>query len=183
MYITKKDKKYIKNYCQVQIENKELIRVKSLMCLLDKQYATGEIIEYIREDLKVPKDKIFHGEAFYTSVLPRGHIQLSNQDLYYPNCYLHQYVVSMELDIPMEEVQKYVVHHVDMNKANNSIDNLFIFYDVASHTAYHMAIKHGKIDMYNYARDYIDSIINKDNATAVKEYLKILDKKIKKICL
>lgn len=40
--------------------------------------------------------------------------------------------------------------------------------------------------MYNYAKDYINSIINKDNATAVKDYIKILNnlqKRIKKICI
>lgn len=34
--------------------------------------------------------------------------------------------------------------------------------------------------MYNYTKDYVDSIINKDNSTEITDYIKTLDKMQKK---
>lgn len=175
-FITEMDKKYIKNYCKVQIDNKDLIRIKSLACLLEEKYALYEVMQYIKGDLEIREDKIWHGEANYIITLPRGHVQLIN-DLYFNNCYLHQYVVCKELDIDMEQVQKYIVHHIDQDKGNNNITNLWIFYDIGSHIAYHQAIKHNKdINIKEFTENYIESIINKDNSKQIKDYLTIVDK-------
>lgn len=175
-FITEMDKKYIKNYCRVQMDNGDLVRIKSLACLLEEKYALYEIMQYIKRDLNITKDKIWHGEANYIITLPRGHVQLVN-DLYFNNCYLHQYIVCKELGLDIEQVQKYIVHHIDQNKGNNNIDNLWIFYDTGSHTAYHQALKHDKdIDIKEFTENYIESIINKDNSKQIKDYLTIVDK-------
>lgn len=187
-YISNKDKKYIENYCLVQMEQGDLIRPKSVMCLLEDKYSVNEVITYIKEGLKVPQDKIFHGEADYIVKLPRGHVQLVN-DVYFNNCYLHQYIVHKELKINIVEVQKYIIHHIDQNKGNNDISNLWIFYDTGSHIAYHQAIKHNpNIDIKQFTMDYIEGIITDKNVTEIKQYLEILDKlekakKSKKKCL
>ena len=180
-YITTEDGRYIQNYCKIQKDNNDLIRVKSLSALLGGKYACFEIMQYIRS-LGVPKDKIFHGEADYIVTLPRGHVQLVN-DLYFNNCYLHQYNICKSLDVEMEQVQKYIIHHQDQDKGNNDISNLFIFYNQAIHMAYHQAIKHGDIDIKEFTLNYVDSIMNKDNVEEIRQYLEILDnlEKAKKI--
>jgi hypothetical protein len=83
----------------------------------------------------------------------------------------------------MEQVQKYIIHHQDQDKGNNSILNLWIFFDIASHIAYHQAIKHGDINIKEFTLNYVDSIMNKDNVEEIRQYLEILDKleKAKKI--
>jgi len=175
LYITERDKKYIENYCKVQMEHKDLIRIKSIAVMLENKYAMYEIMQYIKQDLGISKDKIFHGEADYIVKLPRGHIQLVN-DLYFNNCYLHQYIISMELDIPMEQIQKYIIHHLNMQKDTNDINNLWIFYDQASHQAYHQLLKKGIIqDIKQFTMDYMEDILATDNAAEVKKYLEILD--------
>ena len=175
-YIKERDKKYIQNYCKVQIKNDDLIRVKSLACLLNDKYALCEIIQYIKNDLKIDNKYIFHSEANYIVKLPRGHIQLVN-DLYFNNCYLHQYIVLKELNLDIKQVQQYIIHHIDQNKANNDINNLFIFYDRAVHLAYHQAIKHDPdTNIKQFTKDYIESIITDKNTLQIKQYLKILDK-------
>lgn len=175
-FITEMDKKYIKNYCRVQMDNGDLVRIKSLACLLEEKYALYEIMQYIKRDLNITKDKIWHGEANYIITLPRGHIQLIN-DLYFNNCYLHQYIVVKELDLDMEQIQKYIVHHIDQDKGNNNITNLWIFYDTGSHIAYHQAIKHNKdTNIKEFTENYIESIINSKNAEEIKHYLAIVDK-------
>lgn len=145
------------------------------MCLLSQKYATYEVMQYIKRDLKISKDKIFHGEADYIIKLSekRGHIQLVN-DLYFNNCYLHQYVIVKMLGVEMEQVQKYIIHHLDFIKDNNDISNLWIFYDQASHMGYHQGIKHGDIDIKEFNKNYIESIINSQNAMEIKEYLQVV---------
>lgn len=176
-YISNKDKKYIENYCLVQMEQGDLIRPKSVMCLLEDKYAVCEVLQYIREGLKIDNKYIWRGNTTnYIIELPRGHIQLIN-DVYFNNCYLHQYVICKELDLDIKEVQKYIIHHQDMDKGNNNISNLWVFYDIASHIAYHRVYKHDKdIDIKKFTMDYIEGIINKDNSKQIKDYLDMLDK-------
>ena len=176
-YIKERDKKYIQNYCKVQIKNDDLIRVKSLVCLLDNKYALYEIIQYIRDILKIDNKYIWRGNLLnYIVKLPRGHIQLVN-DLYFNNCYLHQYIVLKELNLDIKQVQQYIIHHINQDKANNDINNLWIFYDRAVHLAYHQAIKRDpNIDIKQFTKDYIESIITDKNTLQIKQYLKILDK-------
>ena len=125
-YIKEIDQTIIKSYVEL-LELGEKARIKYVMMYLKNKYACFEIMQYIRS-LGITKDKIFHGEADYIVKLPRGHVQLVN-DLYFNNCYLHQYNVCKELNIDMEEVQKYIIHHSDQCKENNDISNLFIFYN------------------------------------------------------
>lgn len=175
-YITTDDKRYIKNYCKIQMEQGDLIRPKSVMCLLEDKYSVNEVITYIKNDLGIDLKYIFHGEADYIVKLPRGHVQLVN-DVYFNNCYLHQYIVHKELKINIVEVQKYIIHHIDQNKGNNDISNLWIFYNQAVHQAYHQAIKHNpNIDIKQFTMDYVESIIDNKNVTEIKQYLEILDK-------
>ena len=180
-YIKEIDQEILKSYVEL-LEPGEKARIKYAMMYLKNKYACDEIMQYIKNDLGISQDRIWHGEAQYIITLPRGHCQLVN-DLYFNNCYLHQYNVCKELDIPIEQVQKYIIHHQDQDKGNNSILNLWVFFDIASHIAYHQGIKHGDIDIKEFTLNYVDSIMNKDNVEEIRQYLEILDKleKAKKI--
>lgn len=177
IYITKNDKKRIDTYCKAKVRNGEKIHIKTLGIMLDDRYSCNEVITYIKNDLGIDLKYIFHGEADYIVKLPRGHVQLTNMDIYYPNIYLHQYVIHKELNVEIDEVQKYIIHHIDQNKGNNDISNLWIFYNQAVHQAYHQAIKHNpNIDIKQFTMDYVEGIINKDNSKQIKDYLDMLDK-------
>ena len=66
---------------------------------------------------------------------------------------------------------------MDMDKGNNNISNLWIFFDRAIHLSYHQAIKHNpNIDIKQFTENYIESIITDKNSMEIKQYLKILDK-------
>lgn len=175
IYIIEEDKKYIRHYCKVQIKHNDLIRPKSIMCMLSKQYAAYEVMSYIKNDLSISEDKLYHGEADYIIKLPRGHVQLVN-DLYFDRCYLHQLVLYHELNVPMERLKKYYIHHMNQIKDINSLDNLWVFYDCASHIAFHQALKHNSyIDIEKFCRDYVEEILSKNTEEPIREYLEILD--------
>jgi|GEM_PF-3791416 len=176
-FITTQDKGTIKEYCNKQIENKDKIRVKYMATMLEKKYATYELMDYIRDDLRIDKKLIAYGNCNYWYKLERGHIQLSESDLYYANCYIHQYMVCMELDVEIEQIQKYIIHHMDEDKGKNDISNLWVFYDTNNHIAYHQAILHGEnVDLMRFTLDYIESILDKENVEEIRAYLKILYK-------
>lgn len=173
-YIKEIDQDILKSYVEL-LEPGEKVRIKYILMYLKNKYACFEIMKYIRS-LGVDKKDIFHGEADYIVTLPRGHVQLVN-DLYFNNCYLHQYNVCKELNIEMEQVQKYIVHHEDMNKGNNDILNLWLFYNQALHQAYHMELKHNvNLDIKEFTLNYVDSIITDKNDIEIKQYLEILNK-------
>lgn len=47
------------------------------------------------------------------------------------------------------------VHHIDLDKTNNNIDNLFLFPDDIAHLSYHGYIRHNK---YIHPQEFIDKI-------------------------
>lgn len=177
-FINEKDQEKIKRHCNMRIKNGDLIRVKALAVYLEEKYCLYDILCYMKSNLKIESDKIWRGEiADYIITLPRGHVQISNQDLYFGNKYYHQYVIAKQLDIEITEIDKYVIHHIDEDKGNNDIENFFVFYDVNSHVAFHQALKHNaRLDIKNFNAEYIDGILTENNAESIKRYLEILDK-------
>ncbi len=176
-YINKSDKRYIKNYCRNQIKNADKIRVKSLACMLESQYALYEIMSYIKEELGIESKYIYHAEANYIHEMQRGHVMLCN-DLYFDSVYLHQYILAQELGIKIEEIRQYTIHHIDLNKSNNDINNLWVFYDASSHIAYHMLLKRdAKADIKEFTLDYAEGILDLANKQEIERYLEILQKR------
>lgn len=174
-YLTDKDKDTIQDYCNRQLEVKDKIRVKHLATILDKHYALFELMDYIKHDLGISKDKIFWGSSDYLYKLPRGHIQLSDCDVYFKNCYIHQYVICMELDTDIKDINKYIVHHMNEDKENNDVSNLWLFFDTNNHISYHQALLRGEeVELMKFTLDYIESILNDSNVEEVKAYLKLL---------
>ena len=177
-YISKSDKRYLKNYCRNQIKNADKIRVKSLACMLENQYALYEIMSYIKEELGIEPKYIYHAEANYIHEMQRGHVLLCN-DLYFEGVYLHQYIIAQELGIKIEEIRQYVIHHIDQNKSNNDISNLWIFYDGSSHILYHQLLKRDAgADIKEFTLDYLEGILKLDNKLSIERYLEILGRKI-----
>lgn len=177
-YISEKDKNKIKRLCESKIKAEDLIRVKSISIVLEEKYCLHDILKYIKKDLGIKSNRIYWGtRANYVITLPRGHVQIIN-DVHFNNKYYHQYVVTKELGLDIEEVDKYIIHHIDENKGNNDINNLFIFYDTSSHIAFHQALKHNKnLDIEQFNNEYIDTIINQCNIDSIRAYLKILNAK------
>ena len=137
-YINESDKKTIKRYCDIKVKSGDQIRVKALAVLLDEKYCLYDIVNFIKNELKVPTECVWRGDiAEYIITLPRGHVQITGSDLYFANKYYHQYVISKEFGIDILDVEKYIIHHIDQDKGNNSIENLFVFYDTSSHIAFH----------------------------------------------
>lgn len=176
-FINELDKKVIKRYCDMKVRCGDQIRVKALAVLLDEKYCLYDIVNFIKNELKVPSECIWRGDiADYIITLPRGHVQITGNDLYYPNKYYHQYVVSKELGIDIGDMENYIIHHIDQDKGNNAIENLFVFYDTSSHIAFHQALKHNAdLDIRQFNEEYIDNVVNEKNADSIKRYLQRLD--------
>lgn len=55
-----------------------------------------------------------------------------------------------------------VVHHIDFNKKNNNVDNLFVFENEAIHTLFHNLYRSGRVkDLPDFLEYYRDTYINK----------------------
>ena len=176
-YISKSDKRCIENYCKNQIENSDKIRVKSLACMLESQYALYEIMSYIKEELGIESKYIYHAEANYIHEMQRGHVMLCN-DLYFEGVYLHQYILAQELGIKIEDIRRYTIHHIDFNKSNNDINNLWIFYDGSSHILYHQLLKRdAAANIKEFTLDYLEGILKLENKQIIERYLEILQKR------
>ncbi|NMM61179.1 hypothetical protein HBE96_00360 [Clostridium sp. P21] len=176
IYITQNDKKYIENYCKIQIENNDKIRVKSVAVTLSQKYALYEIMQYIKQDLGITEDKIWHGDADYIFKMTRGHVQIVS-DLYFNTSYMHQYVICKELGLGIEQVKKYIIHHIDQDKSNNNIDNLWLFCDKSSHMSFHQLLKKDvNADIKEFNSNYIESILDNSNKEDIKKYLEVVDK-------
>ena len=183
-----RDKGSIQNYCEVQIGNDELIRVKPIACLLEERYALYVILQYILEDLKVPKDKIWRGKQVkYLNVMTdRGHITLCN-DLYYNYEYQHHYTLHKCLEVDIVDIKPFITHHVSLQKGDNSIRNLHLFYDVASHMIWHGLLNRGlteKMNIVEFSTNYVEDLLerttNEDEVKKIELYLNLM-KKLSKV--
>lgn len=169
-----KDKVIIENYCKEQIKENDLIRVKSIATLLTEQYALYEIIDYIKNELNIGDDCIYRRKDTYLSEA-HGHIRISRSDLYYSNVYVHQYKVHKAFDISLEVLGKYIVHHIDGDKHNNNINNLWIFYNSAIHRAFHIELeKNPSISINKFTKNWVEDNINNENELELTRYLKLI---------
>lgn len=171
-----RDRKYIENYSKVQIQNADLIRPKFIQLALDNKYTLPEIMDYLKNYLGLKQKQIFHGEADYIVKMDRGHIQIINDPIY-GGCYWHQIEMARSLDVDVKTISKYIIHHKNMVKDINNIDNLWLFPDRAIHLAFHQLLKKNPdADIEQFTKDYIEDILNVDNMEVMKRYLKLLDK-------
>lgn len=160
------------------IKTGDLIYIKLIAPLLSQEYCLYEIYTYVTSDLAISSDRIRKSNSDYIARQPLGYLQFSSCYPYFPHKYWHQYVLSKELQVDIDLISKYIIHHVDEDKTNNDIDNLFIFYDKASHKMWHKISKYDEtIDIKTFNNEYIDDLIDKENAESVKGYLRVLDKK------
>lgn len=174
MYINTKDKASIKEYIYRQIQNKEQIRIKYLAAILENQYAMYEIMDYIKNDLNISDDYILRCKNTYLCEA-HGHIRLSRSDVYYSNVYQHQYVVHKAFDIQMEVIGKYIIHHIDSEKHNNDIKNLWIFFNSALHREFHVELENNpNISINKFTKNWIEKNINNENRIELIGYLKLI---------
>ena len=71
--IKEKHKNIIKKICEAKLRNGEKIQPKLFVAMLsvDEKYAVYEIMQYIKQDLRISIKDIWHGEASYIIELPR----------------------------------------------------------------------------------------------------------------
>ncbi|MDR3594236.1 HNH endonuclease [Clostridium sp.] len=173
-YLSTQDKRTVKEHCNSQIKNKDSIRIKSLAVMLENQYAMYELMDYIKNDLNISDDYIWRCKDTYLCET-HGHIRLSRSDVYYSNVYQHQYVVHKAFDIPMEVIGKYIIHHIDSDKHNNNINNLWIFFNPSLHRAFHIELeKNPNISISKFTKNWIEDNINNENRIELTEYLKLI---------
>lgn len=60
--------------------------------------------------------------------------------------YMKEHIYRIEQYVGHKLDAKMVVHHINGNKADNRLDNLFLFVDTSTHIAYHMLVKNGWIN-------------------------------------
>lgn len=170
--LSTKDKIIVENYCKEQIKENDLIRVKYIATLLTQKYALYEIIDYIKKELNIGDDCIYRCKDTYLSQA-HGHVRISRSDLYYSNVYVHQYKVHKAFNVSMEVLGKYIIHHIDGDKHNNNINNLWIFYNTAIHRAFHIELeKNPSISINKFTKNWVEDNIN--NEIELTRYLKLI---------
>ena len=176
-----RDMKEIQEFAELTYIAGQKINANAIQMLYEGKYTKFEIMNYLKNYLGYEKNEIYHGEAEYIVKMPRGHVQILNDD-FYNNTYLHQLVIARALDISVEELKdrNYVIHHVDTIKDNNDLSNLYIFIDKASHIAFHMLLKKDdNADIREFNRNYITSLMKKGDEQEklrINKYLTDLDK-------
>lgn len=172
--INTKDKAIIKNYCEEQIKEKDKIRVRSLALLLIEHYALYEIMKYIKEDLCIDDKHILRSNSTYMSQW-HGHKRISKNDVFYGNVYWHQYVIHKAFDVTLETLGKYIIHHCDLDKHNNNLSNLWIFYNSELHRKFHIELsKNPNVSIIKYTKNWVEENLNAENYEELTEYLKLL---------
>lgn len=177
--LTMQEKQKIKKIYLKYKEKEEKINASLIQALLlttNSRIAQMEIVDYIKEIDKNYADTLKYANAEYVGVMPSGHIVLTDKLFNFE--YLHRYVVLRELGIEEDLLKDRIVHHIDGNKSNNLIENLYVFYSNSCHVAFHQALRKNKnININEFNLEYVtEHILTKDNADEVAQYLKLLDK-------
>ena len=125
-----------------------------------------DIAELIDEPKRIIKEYL-EQEGFYTKYKYYGEVHGHIQYIDYYSAYAHQYIVSRELKEDIFTIKRYYVHHKNGSKTDNQFENLWLFFDNATHQFYHSQKKYGKIgtdinSMYLFcisrAEDYLSDI-------------------------
>ena len=137
---------------------------------ITKEYNKGIGINKIAEDIEEPKRVVKEYLEANGAIVQHeyqaevhGHIQFT--DFY--SSYKHQYIMAKELETDIFTIKRYYVHHKNGVKTDNSIGNLWLFYDNATHIFYHSLYSKGEISNsldelylfnYNRVKDYLDDL-------------------------
>lgn len=86
-----------------------------------------------------------------------GHIQFTD----FNSIYEHQWILSKYLKVELEDIRKYIVHHVNQNKKDNNEGNLWVFFDSGHHRQYHSLLSAGDIgdsieELYDFCLRQVD---------------------------
>ncbi|NRT73617.1 HNH endonuclease [Clostridium beijerinckii] len=104
-----------------------------------------------------------------------GHLRISKIDLYYGNVYKHQYCYHKAFNISLEVLGKFIIHHIDGNKYNNDVSNLWLFYNSELHKKFHCELEKNKdVSISQYTKNWIEESLNAENCEELTEYLKLL---------
>ena len=60
----------------------------------------------------------------------------------------HRYVVEKYIERKLKRTE--IVHHIDGNKLNNNLENLYVFHNKESHTAFETLVRNNLIDRYYF---------------------------------
>ena len=172
----------LKEFAELTYSAGQKINAEAIEMLFDRKYPKYEIMDYLRNYLAYDKHDIYHGEADYiVKMTDRGHVQIVN-DPVYGGTYLHQLVVARALDLTIDKLKdrQYIIHHINTIKDCNELNNLYIFYDKASHIAFHQLLKKdSNADIKEFNNNYITSLLkNADDEEKIRinQYLTDVDK-------
>lgn len=86
------------------------------------------------------------------------------KETFHPGEQKRDYVIKMELHIGRPLNKNEVVHHIDRNRSNNDINNLYLFESELLHASYHgYILKNSYIEPDDFVQKYTDICYRLDN--------------------
>lgn len=140
------------SYIIDNVVSKELL----LDYYVNKQYSLRQLQDLLHIQRKIIKNKLIeygipirdgHSDVYYRSRRKYEEWQSGSRD----------YNKIMEKYIGRPLLKNEVVHHIDFNRNNNNIDNLYVFKNSTLHSAYHGYVKfHEYISPSQFVTEYAD---------------------------
>lgn len=141
-------------YMEVGINKEDLYSL-----YIDQELSTRKIAEFYNTTHGTIKNALV-----FFDICDQDNIRPSNYDSYYESrrtskiideSRIYQTIMQEYIGRPLTEYE--VVHHIDMDRSNNDIDNLFLFENERIHALYHGYISSNK---HNYIspQEFIDNI-------------------------
>lgn len=170
-YLNKQQKNKIEAMYKAYVEEGEKVRIPFIsLSVNEPSYIVREHI--LKKYGEGAKDNIYACECDY----------LSDTGLYlrftdYYQLYLHQYILIKELNLEADIIKKYVIHHIDEDKKNNELNNLYLFFNTHMHRTWHIVeekFNHIKEFTLFYVNKELEHIADKEQTLETTKYEKEL---------
>ena len=140
-------RKKCNEYHTINIDNQLLIKL-----YIDEKYSIRQLAETFKCNKSTIKDRLekngiairpFNDKNYYKNRkdLNRPHISVDSSG-YIHQMSQRQHRLIMEKFLGRKLTKNEHIHHIDFNKSNNDINNLFLFHTNDAHLSYHGYIKH-----------------------------------------
>lgn len=148
-------KRKIEELCEEQLDKNKKIDINKIAlkvgdpCAMVRQYLVDFYGDRIIQRFRY-KSSYYN---YRSKVKEDQYIRFNDYD----QMYYHQYVMMIMLELNIEDIKKYIVHHKNGMKLDNNFNNLHLFLNSQMHTSFHIHYsKNPDIDIVNWSYEYIE---------------------------